>query len=175
MTSPGECNRARPGRKAERCACAGRAPWRLGGSAPRVCGKGSGLLPSLSLGSRLRDTRLQSPDPSRRPGGYPRGPATGAHRFGALAGQRRVASPGWARVLLHGSSGYPVGRLCALSPLNPLRSGTEPLCVPGSSNFPPRGRRAEPSRFPDGPASPRKGCREGRGPAGQVQLVLRGA
>lgn len=170
MTRPGEWNRARPGRKAERCACAGRAPWRLGGSAPRVCGRGSGLLPSLSLGSRLRGTRPQSPDPARR---LPRGPATGARRFGALAGQRRVASPGWARVLLHGSSGYPVGRPCALSPPNPLRSGTEPLCVPGSSNFPPRVRRAQP--LPRRARLPAQGLpgREGAGRPGPARPARR--
>lgn len=87
MTRLGGWDRACPGRKAERCACAGRAPRRLGGSAPRVCGSGSGLLSSLSLCSRLRGTRPQSPDPSGRPRGYP-----GARRLGPAASGRSLVS-----------------------------------------------------------------------------------
>lgn len=150
------------------------SPPRLGGSAPRVCGSGSGLLSSLSLCSRLRGTRPQSPDPSGRPRGYP-----GARRFGALASQRRVASPGWARVLLlHGASGDSVGRPCALSTPDPLRNGTEPLRAPGSSNLPPRGRQAEPlprrARLPAQGLPGREGARSSWSSAGlEAPCVVR--
>lgn len=63
------------------------SPPRLGGSAPRVCGSGSGLLSSLSLCSRLRGTRPQSPDLSGRPRGYP-----GARRLGPAASGRSLVS-----------------------------------------------------------------------------------
>lgn len=172
MTPPGEWNRARPGRKAGRCACAGRAPWRLGGSAPRVCGKGSGLLPSLSLGSRLRGTRLQSPDPSRR---LPKGPG----EWGPPLRGARWSTPR----RFPGLGPRPPPRIVRLPGRATLRS-QPPKPTPERNGAPVCARlfklpaKGPPSRAASQTGPPPRARAAGKGggrPASQVQLVLRGA